>query len=56
METRDDELTQMNKSYFDDLQKHVDETSEELKRTFSGNNFIVRTPASHELISFPRVS
>ena len=26
----------MNKAYFDELQRHVDETSEELRRTFSG--------------------
>ena len=36
VETRDSELTQMNKSYFDELQRHVDDTSEELRRTFAG--------------------
>ena len=35
VETRDAELTQMNKSYFDELQRHVDDTSEELRRTFA---------------------
>ena len=40
VETRDSELTQMNKSYFDELQRHVDDTSEELRRTFAGNNIV----------------
>ncbi|XP_063689101.1 myosin heavy chain, clone 203-like [Bolinopsis microptera] len=35
VETRDSELTHMNKSYFDELQRHVDDTSEELRRTFA---------------------
>ena len=34
----------MNKSYFDELQRHVDDTSEELRRTFAGNYIV------HELI------
>ena len=40
VETRDSELTQMNKSYFDELQRHVDDTSEELRRTFAGKPVI----------------
>jgi len=42
VETRDAELTQMNKSYFDELQRHVDDTSEELRRTFAEFKVIKR--------------
>ncbi|KAL5270354.1 hypothetical protein ACHWQZ_G001173 [Mnemiopsis leidyi] len=42
VETRDSELTQMNKSYFDELQRHVDDTSEELRRTFAEFKVIKR--------------
>lgn len=42
VETRDSELTRMNKAYFDELQRHVDETSEELRRTFSEFKVIKR--------------
>ena len=32
----------MNKSYFDELQRHVDDTSEELRRTFAEFKVIKR--------------
>jgi len=42
VETRDEELTQMNKCYFDELQQNVNETSEELRNTFTEFKMIKR--------------